>query len=166
MTEKEILRGPKTFCLNNEDAPVVCLGCDGEMKYGSFYLTSVKKPSSLSDYSLVEGYVCPVCAAKRISRVGLKTLLVSLAFAVVMLLSAWVITDFLKIYIQPIYPIVMIVLIAAAVFFLLFGIVIAVKRSIKAGHLRTCDDYDELLIHEFADDDHNRHFYHREPKIN
>ena len=165
MTEKEVLRGPKTFCLNTEETPVVCLGCDNEMKYGRFYLTSTKKPTSLSDYSLVEGYVCPVCAAKRISQTGLKTLLVSLAFAAAMLLSSWIVTEFLKVYIQPIYSIVMIVLFAAAIFFLLIGIFTAVKRSAEANRLRACDDYDELLMHEFAADDRNKHFYHREPTL-
>ena len=165
MTEKEVLRGPKTFCLNGDEEPVICIGCDGEMQEGSFYLTSSKAPSDISEYSLVEGHVCPVCAAKRVKNVGAKTLLVSFTFAAIMLIGAWIITEFLKAYIFTIYLPVMAVMIAAAVIFVLAGIVVAVKRAAEAKKILASDNFDKLLMDEFAADDNRKRFYHLEPTI-
>ncbi|MBQ2755619.1 MAG: hypothetical protein IJF27_02990 [Oscillospiraceae bacterium] len=165
MTEKEVLRGPKTFCLNSEEESVICLGCDAEMEKGSFYLADSKSPSDISEYSLVEGSVCPACAAKRIKSIGTKTFLVSFVFAAIMLLGAWVITGFLKPYIMAIYLPVMVVMIAAAVIFVITGIAVAIKRAAEAKKVLSSDNFDELLMNEFAADDNRKRFYSLEPTI-
>ena len=162
MTEKEVLRGPKTFCLLQYDEAPACLGCDSEMKPGRFYLSGESAPKDISGYSLVEGYVCPNCAAKRLVGAGRRTLLVSLAFAVLMLLGAWIVASFLHNYIEIIYLPIMIVLFAAALVFVATGFVSLAKRSREAKRVLASDDFDALLMEEFAADDAHRRFYFRE----
>ncbi len=162
MTEKEVLKGPKTFCLMQYDEAPACLGCDAEMKPGRFYLAEEREPKDASGYSLVEGYVCPACAAKRLVTAGRRTLLVSLAFAALLLAGSWVISEFLRNYIEKIYLPVMIVLFAAALFFVATGFAALVRRSGEAKKLRASDDFDTLLMNEFAAGDAGRRFYFRE----
>ena len=162
MTEKEVLRGPKTFCLLQYDEAPACLGCDSEMKPGRFYLSGESAPKDISGCSLVEGYVCPNCAAKRLVGAGRRTLLVSLAFAVLMLLGAWIVASFLHNYIEIIYLPIMIVLFAAALVFVATGFVSLAKRSREAKRVLASDDFDALLMEEFAADDAHRRFYFRE----
>lgn len=159
MTEKEVLRDPKSYCLMQYDEAPACLGCDAEMKSARFYLADEQAPADTSGYSLVEGYICPECTAKRIISSGRRTLLTSLAFAVTMLLGAWVVSSFLHNYIENIYVPVMIVLFAAALFFVITGFAALVKRSGEAKQVLSTDDYDQLLMNEFAANDTKRRFY-------
>ncbi len=162
MTEKEILKGPKTFCLLQYDEAPDCLGCDGSMKPGRFYLAEESAPADVSGYSLVEGYVCPRCAAKRLVGSGRRTLLVSLAFAALLLAGSWVVASFLRNYIEKIYLPVMLVLFAAALFFVAAGFITLAKRSGEAKRVLASDDFDGLLMSEFAAGEANRRFYFRE----
>ena len=40
MTEKEVLKAPKTFCLHEYSEAPECIVCERTMKPGRFYLTS------------------------------------------------------------------------------------------------------------------------------
>ena len=96
---------------------------------GYFELIVTVAAGIASAAKLVEGYVCPKCAAKRLVGSGRRTLLVSLIFSVLMLISAWIVMDPLKVYVQKIYIPVVIVLFAAAAVFLVLGFYMMQKQK-------------------------------------
>ncbi len=165
MTEKEVLKAPKTFCLHEYGETPECIICGKLMKPGRFYITSKSEPKKLADYRLVEGYVCPKCAAKRIVASGRRALLTSLAFSIIMLIAAWIVMDPLKVYVQKIYIPLVIVMFAAVAAFLVLGFYMMGKRSGEAKKARGTDDWDGLLMKEFAASDKKKRYYHREPDV-